>query len=216
LPKNQVGLNIEEKFHKPKITGRKVAGLATIHAATVRLHIKMILTDTQIKEICDEIEQQWDYHLMTRAVFYSKFSEADDYYESPVFYQHNGFDFKIRLPKNKSDRWENAAKGIGTWLNQNFVIRLYGILDSKKIRSIKDKPDIIKLIEILRQNVGAHSSGRKVSKKSELKKATNLINSLFNQNINIQEIDSFILSVDTVLEPMKNQVINYIKSLQKE
>jgi hypothetical protein len=175
----------------------------------------MKLTSEEINEICKEIEQQWDYHLMTRAVFYSKFSEID-HYESPSFYQLNGFDFKVTLPEKKTERWNQAAKGIGTWLNQNFVIRLYGILDSKGIRKIKDKPDIIKLIEKLRPNVGAHSTGRRISKKSDHKTATNLINSLFEKNYKVDEIDSYILSVDTVLEPMKNQLIDYIKSLIKE
>jgi len=38
LPKNEVDLNIEEKFNNPNIAGRIVAGTATIHAATVIEH----------------------------------------------------------------------------------------------------------------------------------------------------------------------------------
>jgi hypothetical protein len=170
-------------------------------------------SNKEIDDLCQEIERQWDIHLMSRAVFHSRFGRKD-YFESPSFYEYNGFSFKVNLPQNKSERWTNAAKGIATWLNQNYVIRLYGILDSKSIRKISPKPEIVELIEILRSNVGAHSTGNHISKADQLRKASLLINSLFGKNIEIQEVEDYDLSIDTVLEPMKNQAIDYLKSLR--
>lgn len=173
-----------------------------------------IPSNKEIDSLCQEIERQWNIHLMTRAVFYSRFGEINEY-ESPSFYEMKGFSFKVKLPEIKSERWPEASKGVGTWLNQNYVIRLYGILDSKSIRKILPKPEIIDLIEILRSNVGAHSTGNRVSKKSQLKKATQIINLLFDKNTDIHKVEDYDLSIDTVLEPMKIRVIEYLESLKK-
>jgi len=175
-----------------------------------------LLSKNEIDEICAEIEVQWEYHLMTRAVFYSKFPEKD-YYESPTFYQERGFSFKVEIPI-KSDNFDRASRGIAVWLNQNYIIRLFGILDSKRIikYGIEQKSEIIELIKILRNNVGAHSSGRRVGKrKSDLLKATLLIIRLFDKKIELKDLDHFKLSVDSVLEPMKIKTIDYIKELEK-
>ena len=151
---------------------------------------------------------------MTRAVFYSNFSETDKFL-SPPFYEKKGYLFEVTLPKIKSEKWKKSAQDVGNWLNQNYVIRLYGILDSKQIRKISPKPEIIKLVESLRPNVGAHSTGNHVSKMTDLRKATRLINSLFNKNIDIQKVENYDLSIDTVLEPMKDKIIDLIKTLNK-
>jgi hypothetical protein len=170
-------------------------------------------TNKEIDNLCQEIERQWNIHLMTRAVFHSHFGENNEY-ESPSFYKFNGFSFKVKLQEIKSERWLESSKGVGTWLNQNYVIRLYGILDSKSIRKILPKPEVIDLLEILRMNVGAHSTGNRVSKKSQLKKATQIINKLFDINTDIHKVEDYNLSIDTVLEPMKTKVIEYLESLK--
>ena len=174
------------------------------------------LSEQEIEEICIEIETQWEYHLMTRAIFYSKFPE-DNKYESPLFYSSYGFSFKIELPENKTESFNRASKGIGVWLNQNYVIRLFGILNSKGIlkHGKENNSEIIILIDTLRNNIGAHSTGRRVSEKNNLKKATLLINKLFKRNINLDGVEHYILSVDSVLEPMKNQAIEYIKNMKE-
>jgi len=174
----------------------------------------MKLSKAQIDEVCKEIELQWDYLLMAKSVFYNEFYHADEF-TSPSFYKKNGFSFKVVIAEPKSKRWLKAANGVSNWLNQNFIIRLYGILDSKNIRKTENKPEIIQLIETLRPKVGAHTTGSHSPHKSVLKKATQLINSLFNAGINENEVQNFELSIDTVLEPMKVLLIKYIKSLEK-
>ena len=175
-----------------------------------------LLPKPEIEKICAEIEAQWEYHLITRAVFYSKFPEKDSY-ESPPFYQERGYRFKVELLL-KTEDFNRAARGVAVWLNQNYVIRLFGILDSIGIIKfgIENSSGIIELIKIFRNNVGAHSTGRQVGKrKPELRKATLLINKLFRREIELEDLDHFKLSVDSVLEPMKIQTIDYIKTLEK-
>ena len=55
----------------------------------------------------------------------------------------------------------------------------------------------------------------KLNKMTDLRKATRLINSLFNKNIDIQKVENYDLSIDTVLEPMKDKIIDLIKTLNK-
>jgi len=66
------------------------------------------------------------------------------------------------------------------------VIRLFGILDSKGIIKYGEEKNIrvIKLIKILRNNIGAHSTGRNASKRGTLLSATKL-NELFGRDINV-------------------------------
>jgi hypothetical protein len=174
-----------------------------------------LLQKSHVEKICAEIEIQWKYLLITRAVFYSKFPEKDSY-ESPLFYQQRGFTFRVELPP-MTDDFNITASGVAVWLNQNYVIRLFGILDSKKIikYGIENGAEIIELIKILRNNVGAHSTGRQVGKrKTDLRKATLLINKLFGREIKLEDLHQFKLSIDSVLEPMKTQTIDYVKTLE--
>ena len=152
---------------------------------------------------------------MTRAVFHSNFNESNET-KSPSFYVYNGFNFKLEIKSEKTDNFNRTARGICTWLNQNYVIRLFGILDSKSLIKYgieKDNPTI-KLIKILRNNVGAHSTGRRASKKSELSEATKLINQLFDKKLNTENVNYYNLAIDSVLAPMKNKTIEFIQSIE--
>lgn len=172
------------------------------------------LTKTEIKELCDEIQLQWDYHLLSRSVFFSTFPK-EDIFDSPTFYSTRGISMHVELPKVKSERFLRASKGIAVWLNQNYVIRLYGILESKSVIKIgkERNSEIIDLLRILRMNVGAHSTGKRVSKMSDLKRSTYLTNKLLGRNIEIDSRNYFTLSIDSVLLPLKNQIMDFIKSL---
>lgn len=163
--------------------------------------------------VITEIETQWEYHLMTRAIFDSQFPNRIEYSSAP-FYEDHGINIHVKILNTKSDAFKRSSKGIARWLNQNYVIRLYGIIDSTGILKddkVKDL-DVIKLLKLLRNNVGAHCTGRKVSDRHKLAKATKLINSLFNRNISVQKVRTYTLSVDSVLLPFKNQLIELIKN----
>jgi hypothetical protein len=172
-----------------------------------------LLTDEEIDKLCAEIEEQWLFLLMTRSVFHANFylNQHKDY-ESPEFYSQYGFKFKISIPEVLNENWAVASKGVAVWLNQNYIIRLYGILDSRKLFRFKDRPEaeILKLIHLQRQNVGAHSSGKRV-KRRDLLKANKLVNQLCGRNIPIEETNHIILSVDSVLKPIKDQCIGLLK-----
>jgi len=169
-----------------------------------------------VKELIEEVEIQWECHIMTRSIFYSKFPEKQIYI-SPSFYESHGLSFSVRILDSSSDAFKRASSRVAVWLNQNYVIRLYGILDSKGIikYGIDNNIKIVCLVKILRNNIGAHSTGKRTSRKGDLNKATNLINELFGREIKIENVKNYTLSVDSILKPMKDQVIELIK-LMKE
>ncbi len=172
----------------------------------------LTLTEEEITEISAEINLQWDYHLLTRLVFNSKFPKFDNY-STYGFYSSMG-EIKITLPPVKTDAFKRAAKGVGYWHNQNYVIRVFGILDSYGIMKYgKDnKIKVICLIDKLRNNVGAHSSGKNISRRNDLKKSLALINELFRTNHDIENATEYPLAIDHVLLPMKDKVLEFIRT----
>jgi hypothetical protein len=193
--------------------------MAQEKTATVIENVK--LTPNQVWEICDEIEDQWLYLVMTRAVFRADFPAVNKF-KSPSFYQQYEIVFNVSLPTVKSKNFKRAAAGIKNWHNQNYVIRLYGILEKYQImyagRKLYDS-QLMKLIYELRPKIGAHSAGRKPRDPDGLKhlrKATRLINEIFKpkKEFNIDEVKHYSLPLDAVLEPMKNKAQAFVKSLK--
>ncbi|GHN02376.1 hypothetical protein WSM22_38650 [Cytophagales bacterium WSM2-2] len=178
---------------------------------------KIKLTGDQVTEVCGEIEHQWLYLLMTRAVFPADFPKYETY-DSPSFYSMRGLKFKISLPENKTKEFLKGADGLSNWLNQNYVIRLYGILEKYRIMYSGRKAYNNKLMILmyeLRPKIGAHSSGRSATDKAHLRKATDLINELFDRNIDSNQVQHYMLPVDTVLAPMTELALQFVKSLRQ-
>lgn len=97
-----------------------------------------------VDEMKDRIEDQWVYHRITRALFphhrkkkpvnYSHWGGGNEF-----FFRHLGearIQFKLT---NLSDQRINPfIDDMGRWLNENFVIRLYGVLDDERY-AIQDR-----------------------------------------------------------------------------
>lgn len=80
----------------------------------------------------------------------------------------------------------------------------------------------MELIYYLRPEIGAHGSGRKPMDregKRRLKKATLLINKLFPKDdgteYEVSTVKDYWLPIDGVLEKMKVQVVDFVKSLKQ-
>lgn len=170
------------------------------------------------QQILDEIETQWECHVMTRAVFDSNFPNRGSEYSSGSFYKEHGINFKVHILNTESDQFKRSSKRVAEWLNQNYVIRLFGILDGHRLigRGILLESDVIELLKLLRNNVGAHSSDTKPSNKSAIRKATRLINELFDRSITVESVEHYTLSIDSVLFPMKEKIKEFIRDLDFE
>jgi hypothetical protein len=186
---------------------------------------KVQLSNNQIDEVCNEIEHQWFYILMTRAVFTNKHFPRETQYVSPGFYSDKDIKFKIEILTPNTANFQRGASGLNSWHNKNYVIRLYGILEKYQIiysgrKAYKN--ELMDLIYCLRPEIGAHGSGRKPKDgegKRKLRKATSLINKLFPRDdgkiYDIQQVEDYWLPIDGVLEKMKDQSIEFVRSLRK-
>lgn len=182
------------------------------------------LSDTQIEEVCSEIEHQWLYLVITRAVFSNKDFPKEVKYVSPNFYSERGIQFSIEILTPDTANFKRAAAGLKSWHNKNYVIRLYGILEKYQIMYSGRKAfnnELMDLIYCLRPEIGAHGSGRKPGdgkSKNKLRKATRLINKLFPREdgtkYEVSTIEDYWLPIDGVLEKMKDQAIEFVRSLK--
>lgn len=172
-------------------------------------------TKKDIQNICREIERQWEFHLLSRAVFHVDVSNEKNMYCSPPYYISKGASFAVLLPYPHTAIMRRGLKGLPRWLNQNFIIRLYGILDEHAIITAGKNSNNVytKILYDLRQKVGAHSAGHGNPNKADARKISRLIYQHLDTKVSPTEISGFNLSIDTVLEPLKNQLILFTQSL---
>lgn len=172
-------------------------------------------TEEEIQKICDEIELQWNYHLLCRAIFYSGAGIMKTTYPPPSYYKEKGIDFLISFPDPMAENMKKSLEGIAAWLNQNYIIRLFGILNEHKVIKMgkPQKNHYTEILACLRHKVGAHSAGYKNSYSKESEDISTLIRNHLDPRVLSSDIQHFNLSIDTVLEPLKNHIMLFIKSL---
>src|SRR5713101_6050081 len=136
-------------------------------------------SSVKIVEICEEIERQWEYHLVTRALLPVNAVNSPGQYSSSRFCQYHGADFHVVVKNPDSPLIRRALKGVPHWLNQNFVIRLYGLLNENNIITAGKEAEnkFTEILASLRHMVGTHSSGYPSPQKSKFRIVTSLIKS---------------------------------------
>jgi hypothetical protein len=170
----------------------------------------------QIEEICEEVENQWEYHLLARAAFPSNIMEGIPEYESPPFYIQQGIRMKVCVPVPLSPVMERGIDGIAHWLNQNYIIRLFGILDEYRVITAGKEASnpYTHILAILRHNVGAHSRGYRNPERTEVPKVTQLIQEHLDPSVLAEDVRHFNLSIDTVLHRLKEHCVRFVRSLE--
>jgi hypothetical protein len=170
----------------------------------------------QIEEICEEVESQWEYHLIARAAFPSNMMEGIPEYESPPFYPQHGVRLQVRVPVPFSPVMERGLEGIGHWLNQNYIIRLFGILDEYRVITAGREASnpYTHILAILRHNVGTHSRGYRNPGRTEVRKVTRLIQEHLDPSVLDEDIRHFNLAIDTVLHRLKEHCVTFVRSLE--
>src|SRR6266481_3529141 len=150
-------------------------------------------SSAQIATICEEIERQWDYHLVVRAAFPADAGKASSGYRSPGFYRHHGADLCISINNPDAALMRRALKGLPHWLNQNFVIRLFGLLDESGIITAGKESgnNFTAILAGLRHMVGAHSSGHPNPEKREFREVTGLIKAHLDSDIEVKSVRDF-------------------------
>lgn len=169
-----------------------------------------------ITRICDEIERQWEYHLVTRAVFPVNAATAASEFTSPRFYQHYGAFFRVIVKDPASPLIRRALRGLPHWLNQNFIIRLFGLLDEYNVITAGklEKNAFTGIIAGLRHLVGAHSSGYPSPQKREFKQVTRLIKAHLDPDVDVDSVRDFHLDIKKVLRPLKEKCLEFVRALE--
>ena len=176
------------------------------------------LTPAETAQLLDEMSEQWEYHLLVRSIFTWKLGDhvasGNRKFVSPPWYRIRGAAFKYEIPDPPAAIMARRLSGVGAWLNQNYVIRLFGLLDGKGIikAGINRGEKSILLLKILRNEVGAHSSGKR-PKPDRAKKAAHLIKELYGHPTTVGEVRTYSLSVDNVLEPLMLGCRGFVQSL---
>ena len=170
------------------------------------------LSRQQVEEVCACIDQHWEYLLLTRLVFNSKFPKFDKYSTYPYYMSMGKID--IHLPEKKTEAFLRASKGIGYWHNQNYLIRLAGIINEHRIiaHGKSNNVAVVKLLDELRNKIGAHQAGN--SKGKNFDKLITLINEVCGTNFVADNLSIHPLAIDATAEKIKDQVKTFVKSLE--
>ena len=157
----------------------------------------------------DALCELWDTYRANRSL--SVYLDESDLGSKSIapgaFY--NGPYASVQLREPLSRATLELHNHIGNWNNENFIIRLWAILDSHGFKGTKDtRPEEIQLLYDLRCHF-AH--GRNQDEKERRKLRCCLI-CLF-ENLENTPIDCIPLDIDNVLEPMLQRCEEYIQDV---
>jgi hypothetical protein len=170
----------------------------------------------QIEEICGEVERQWEYHFIARAAFPPNILEVIPEYESSQYHIQHGAQMNVRVRVPLSPLMERGLEGIGHWLNQNYIIRLFGILDEYQVITAgkQAKNPYTRILASLRHKVGAHSRGYRNPDNGEVRKLTRLIQEHLDPAVLADDVRHFNLSIHLVLHRLKAHCVTFVRSLE--
>ena len=174
-----------------------------------------------IDDLLSKMENLWGKLTLCRAFFpYTSLAleGAKGPLKAPYYeqYGHNVYLFSENgLTKDDINRMNDMAHH----MNQNFIVRLCSLLESKNIMSKAVKIDKSlpgnKDLDILRRlrHVFAHSSGKYNPKDKKQKKLYNDLNAHYDPKP--LDLEDFTLSIDTVLQPMLVNCRKYLEAKAK-
>jgi hypothetical protein len=135
------------------------------------------------------------------------------------FYVKQGFNVSFVFSDGLSKEEISKINHIGHWINQNFIIRLYALLESFHVISdnvnINPALDGSEHVDIVRRlrNYFAHSSGRFNSSDEKHKMTMEVIGEKF--GISVENSTEWPLSINTVLKPLYKGCVTYSKQKMK-
>lgn len=135
-------------------------------------------------------------------------------------YIQQGFDIKFVFTKEISEEEIKRINEVGHWINQNAIIHLCAILESFHVISdtitINFELGGAEQLNITRRlrNCFAHSSGKYKADKSYHCKTLILMKEKL--GISIEGCTDWPLSIDTVIQPLFEGCIKYVKEMEKK
>lgn len=134
-------------------------------------------------------------------------------YVSPPWYRQHGASYFVKLPAPLTSDDVEELLQIAESINRGFVISMVAVLEAYSVIPSGSRPDLRKnggehaqLTKWLRNHF-AHGAWKYDANNSQHVKTRNLLVKLFPAAANEPGFD---LSIDTILEPLKDGVLSYI------
>ncbi len=166
----------------------------------------------------DAIEQVWTETVKARALcpYADKSAIGMNGYISPPWYQAHGAVYFVNLAKPLTEEDVNELKQIGHFVNRSFVISMAAILEAHGVVPYGSAPDRTKpggghvqLTKWLR-NRFAHGEWEYDDSNQKHVDTFNLLVKLFPDTG--AGGPQFVISIDSILEPLKDGVLTYIRA----
>jgi hypothetical protein len=163
-------------------------------------------------DVATEIDRQVDFLHRCRSVFprLHKNMAGQTEFSAPDYYQQLGYNVSVKLPAPMTPEFIEGVFELGHWLNENFVTRLWAILESNHVVSRTSKIDQglanwrdVDLLRRLRNKIG-HGSGAYEPGDADKKKLFDAIVQYYNvpQGYSYFEVEKYPIGVGQVLVPM--------------
>jgi len=171
-----------------------------------------------LKAILREMDVLWQNFMICRAHFPAVDDTTIGHTEvkTAPFYEKYGLEIYFSFGEPLTKDRQSKINDIGHWINQNFVIRLYALLESHHVLSKEinidfkiDGSDDVDLIRRLR-NYFAHSSGKYDPSNYRHVETLEKMGEYLDKEI--QGIQDFPLPINTLLEPLFNGCKRYVEA----
>lgn len=173
-----------------------------------------IMRKRSIKTLLHDMEILKMNFMNTKAYFpYMEENMLGEYnIRTAPFYINEGFNIKFTFNQPITKKHIKNNNEISGWINQNFIVRLYALLDHYNVtKKIDQSFEGWKELDLLRRlrNIFAHTSGRFNSKNAKHNKLVNELVSYFNIQDRIP--NKFPIPIDKVCIPIYDGCVRYIQ-----
>ncbi len=169
--------------------------------------------------VAAEIDRQVDFLHRCRSVFprLHQGMAGQTEFSAPEYYRKLGYDVSVKLSEPMTEEFIDGLFELGHWLNENFVTRLWAILESNGIVAKTTKIDQnlanwrdVDLLRRLRNRIG-HGSGTYDPANADKKKLFDAIVDYYKvpEGYSYFEIEKYPIGVGRVLVPMANGCKTY-------
>ncbi len=169
-----------------------------------------------------DIDEQVDRLLRARSVFprLARHLAGATGFEAPEYYRQLGLHVQVQLEQPMTVAFIDGLNDIAHWINENFVLRLYAVLDSHGF--YKDKIDTsieghveVDLLRRLRNKIG-HGSGRYDPLDSDKRKLYETLVAHFSiePHAYLEDTTKYPLAVGQVLVPLARKCEAYAKAMK--
>jgi hypothetical protein len=170
-------------------------------------------------DVAAEIDRQVDFLHRCRSVFprLNKDMVGQTEFEAPEYYRQLGYNVSVKVSQPMTPEFIDGLFEMGHWLNENFVTRLWAILESNgivgepiKINQQLEAWQDVDLLRRLRNKIG-HGSGIYDPADADKKKLFDMIVEYYQipEEYSYLEVEKYPIGVGKVLVPMAQGCKNY-------